>query len=112
MKYYHNLYLSEGFHDKKEKIIEKIEGSQIQLNKYLVVLSKSDVNHLEFFDSVLLKQKVFSQEELFIIGIADGYDCALKMVEKITQDVYDKTKGTDIRSYLLENQKEYEEGKV
>ena len=112
MKYYHNLYLSEGFRDKKEIIIEKLERRQIQLNKYLVVLTKSDANHLEFFDSVLLKQNVFPQEELFLIGIADGYDGALEMVEKITQEVYDRTKGTDIRSYLLETQKEYEEGKV
>ena len=112
MKYYHNLYLSEGFHDKKEIIIEKLERRQIQLNKYLVVLTKSDANHLEFIDSVLLKQNVFPQEELFLIGIADGYDGALEMVEKITQEVYDRTKGTDIRSYLLETQSEYEEGKV
>lgn len=112
MKYYHNLYLSEGFHDKKDIIIEKLERGQIQLNKYLVVLTKSDVNHLEFFDSVLLKQNVFRKEELFLIGIADGYFGALEMVEKITQEVYDRTKGTDIRSYLLETQKEYEEGKV
>lgn len=112
MKYYHNLYLSEGFHDKKEIIIEKLERRQIQLNKYLVVLTKSDANHLEFFDSVLLKQNVFPQEELFLIGIADGYDGALEMVEKITQEVYDRTKGTDIRSYLLGTQGEYEEGNV
>ena len=112
MKYYHNLYLSEGFRDKKEIIIEKLERRQIQLNKYLVVLTKSDANHLEFFVSVLLKQNVFPQEELFLIGIADGYDGALEMVEKITQEVYDRTKGTDIRSYLLETQREYEEGKV
>ncbi len=112
MKYYHNLYLSEGFHGKKDIIIEKLERRQIQLNKYLVVLTKSDSNHLEFFDSVLLKQNVFQQEELFLIGIADGYYGALEMVEKITQEVYDKTKGTDIRSYLLKTQREYEEGKV
>ena len=31
MKYYHNLYLSEGFRDKKEIIIEKLERRQIQL---------------------------------------------------------------------------------
>lgn len=112
MKYYHNLYMSEEFHGKKEEVIEKLENKQLQLNKYLIVLTKNAMNHLEFFDSVLLRQNLFQQEELFLIGIADGYYGALEMVEKITQDVYDKTKGTDIRSYLLETQREFEERNV
>lgn len=72
MKYYHNLYLSEGFHDKKDIIIEKLERRQIQLNKYLVVLTKSDVNHLEFFDSVLLKQNELSKRNYFLSELQMG----------------------------------------
>jgi len=110
MKYYHNLYWSNTFHEIKDEILEKLENGKLQLNKYLVVLTENASNHLEFFDSVILKQEFFGQEELFVIGIADGYPGALDMVEIITQEVYDKTKGTDIRSYLLESQKEFEEG--
>lgn len=112
MKYYHNLYLSEAFRDKKEEIIEKLEKKQLQLNKYLVVLTKNTANHLEFFDSVMLKQSLFGQDDCLVVGIADGYPDALEMVEIITQEVYDRTKGTDIRSYLLESQRQFEEGIV
>ncbi len=109
MKYYYELYLSEELQVKKEEILKKLEQNKAQLNKYLIVLTKSSVNHLEFFDAVLLKQNVFKQNELFIIGIAEGYHGALELVEKITQEVYDKTKGTDIRQYLLGRQREFEE---
>ena len=112
MKYYFNLFWSEELVGKEKEILTKLGQEKVQLNKYLVVLTESDVNHLEFFDSVLLKQNVFKQEELFLIGIADGYFGALEMVEKITQEVYDRTKGTDIRSYLLGTQREYEKGNV
>ena len=109
MKYYHDLYLSDSLISKREDIIEKLEKNQWQLSKFLIVLSQSENNHLEFFDSVLLTQNLMPKEELFVIGIAEGYTGALELVEKITQDVYDVTKGTDIRQYLLATQKEFEE---
>lgn len=109
MKYYCDLYLSEELGMKKKEILEKLEQNKTQLNKYFIVLTKSSINHLEFYDAVLLKQNIFEQSELFIVGIAEGYHGALELVEKITQEVYDKTKGTDIRRYLLERQREFEE---
>ena len=109
MKYYCELYWSEKFQNKKKEILSKLEQNKVQLNKYLIVLTENSKNHLEFFDSVLLKQNIFGQRDLFLVGIADGYFGALELVEIITQEVYDKTKGTNIRGYLLEKQREFEE---
>lgn len=109
MKYYFNLYWSEELVGKEREILTKLGQEQVQLNKYLIALTENDVNHLEFFDSVLLKQNLFKRDNLFVVGIAEGYTGALELVEKITQDVYDVTKGTDIRQYLLVTQKEFEE---
>lgn len=112
MKYYHNLYLSEGFQEKKAEILDKLERKETQLNKYLVVLSKNSNNQLEIFESILLIQKIYEMDNLFVVGIADGYDGALEMIEKLTQEVYDITRGTDIRNYFLEKQRQFEEGIV
>ena len=112
MKYYHALYMSEELIRKKAKIIEKLEKDKWQMEKYLVVLAKNERNHLEYFHSVLLLQKSISKDDLFVIGIANGELGAMELIEKITQEVYDETKGTDIRSFILQKQKEYEEGNV
>ena len=109
MKYYFNLYWSEELVGKEKEILTKLEQEKVQINKYLVVLTENEVNHLEFFDSVLFKQNLFKRDNLFVVGIAEGYIGALELVEKITQDVYDVTKGTDIRRYFLTTQKEFEE---
>lgn len=109
MKYYYNLYISEPLLAKKHEILEKLRQGKLQVNRYLIVLAKNQKNHLEFFDSAFLKQKQTDKDELFVVGIADGCDGALELVEKITQEVYDKTRGTDIRNYLLEQQREFEE---
>ena len=112
MKYYHALYMSEELIRKKAEIIEKLEKDKWQMEKYLVVLAKNERNQLEYFHSVLLLQKSISKDDLFVIGIANGELGAMELIEKITQEVYDETKGTDIRSFILQKQKEYEEGNV
>ena len=112
MKYYHALYVSKELALRKTEIKHKIERREWQLNKYLIVLTRSEHNHLEFFDSVLLLQKAFSTEDLFIVGIADGHSGALEIIKRITEEVYLETGGTDIRNYILQKQQEYEESSV
>lgn len=48
----------------------------------------------------------------YVIVLADGFEEALYLVEKIAQEVYDVTGDMKIRKYLLEQQKKFEEGKV
>lgn len=112
MKYYHNLYLSDGLKEKKEGIIYKLAHDKIQLNKYVIVLAENANNNLEFYDAALLLQRGWKKRRLFVVGIADGFEEALYLVEKIAQEVYDVTGDIKIRKYLLEQQKKFEEEKV
>lgn len=112
MKYYSALYMNDHVKDKKEEIIKNIENDKWQLETYLIALTKNEANHLEIFNSVLLVQKAMPKEELFVVGITNGYAEAIELVEKIAQEVYDETSGADIRNYILQKQREYEEGNV
>jgi len=93
--------MSENLADKKDKIIRKLNQNGIMWNTYVIALAQGEQNHLEFFDSVLLQQKMIAGRDLFVVGIASGYDEALVLVEEIIKEVYDDTKGADIRSYIL-----------
>ena len=108
MKYYYNLYTNDSVRENKLKILSRIERGEFVIGKYLIVLTQNEKNHLEFFDSAFVSQKVVDQEELFVVGLADGYGGAVKLVEKIVNEVLLMTGGTNIRQYLLEQQKEYE----
>ena len=108
MKYYYNLYASDSIREKKLHILSRIEKNEFVLGKFLVVLTQNEKNHLEFFDSALVTQKMVEKDKLFVIGLADGYGGAVKIVESIVNEVLQATGGTDIRNYLLEQQMEYE----
>lgn len=112
MKCYYNLYLDEKARQKREQILKKIKADDWQMEIYCIALAANEKNHLEMFHSALLLQKAVSKENLFLVGIASGYYEAMELVEKITKEVYDNTKGTDIRNYILNRQREFEEGNV
>lgn len=107
IKFYCDLYVSECWREKKNKIIKKLKENRIQPQVYIVALSQGDQNELEFFSSILIKQHVFDNAEVFVVGIANGYDEALFMVRDITKQIYTETGTADLRKYILERQKEY-----
>ena len=112
MKYYYALYMNDYSKKKQADIIKKLEKDKRQINTYLISLTKNEKNHIEIFHSVLLIQKAMEKEDLFIVGIANGYFEALELVEKITQEVYDETGGVDIRNFILQKQQKHEEERV
>ena len=108
VKFYCDLYISECWEKKKEKLINKLRQNALQPQVWVIILSQGKQNHLEFFSSALLKQHVFDNAEIFVVGIADGYDEALYLTEKITGTVYRKTEDADIRQFIVNRQLEYE----
>ena len=68
--------------------------------------SQNKKNHLEIYNSVLLLQPDYPHEDFFVVGIEKGYEDAVELVEQIVQEVYNETKGADIRSYILKKEQE------
>ena len=110
MKFYCDLYLTEEYRVQKGKIIRNLNKKRIGLEQYLIVLANNTNNHLELFHGIHLKQDIFMKEDLLIVGVAKGRNEAFQLVQFITQDIYDKTNTTNIRNYIINRQKEYEEG--
>lgn len=106
MRYYKYLYLSEGIKKKKRKIIRKLNENKLQINIYVITLAQNEKNQLEIYNSMLFLQPNFPNEDFFVVGIAKDYGEALEMVEEISQEVYNATRGADIRSYIIKREQE------
>ena len=101
MRYYKYLYVQEGLEKKKDKIIKKLDKKKLQPNLHVITLASNPENNLDIISGKFLFQPSFPQDDLFVVGIVKSYDDAIAFVERIIQEVYDKTGGTDIRSYIL-----------
>ena len=105
MRYYKHLYVAEGLR-KKEKIIRKLNNNKLQMNIHVITLANNEKNQLEIYNSMVFIQPDFPYDDFLVVGLAKGYEDAVEIVEEIAQEVYNKTKGADIRSYILEREQE------
>ena len=84
----------------------------------LVSILMPTYNHERFIKQAIesaLSQKCDYSYELLInddcstdntLKIAKEYEEALELVEEITKEVYNETKGADIRSYIIKKEQE------
>lgn len=96
--------MSESLEKKKDKIIQKMKKGKYPLTIYILALIEEGENQLEFYSSAILRQSVVSDDGIFVVGIASGYDDAVYMVEDIAKEVYEKKGNLDIRSYIQERE--------
>ena len=106
MRFYKYLYVQEQLEKKKDKIIDKLVQKKVLLSCHVFALSVNPKNQLDIYSSKYLFQPWFSTEELFVIAIVKNHDDALEFVENLVKDVYNETKRTDIRSYILEKEQD------
>ena len=101
MRFYNKLYVGESVKH-TERVKWKLRLKVGQSDIYLIVVSQNGDNQLEFFQSGLLKQKVFRRQDYFIVGIAGNYKEAVGLIERITQDCVDATGTCNIKAFLLD----------
>ena len=108
IRLYCDLYVSECWQEKKEKIIKRLADNRLQPRVYVITLAQGEQNYLEFFSSAFLKQRIYKETELFVVGIAAGYDEAVSMVKEITEQVFKETGDANVRRFIMVRQEEFE----
>ncbi len=108
IRLYCDLYVSECWQEKKEKIIKRLVDNRLQPQVYVITLAQGEQNYLEFFSSVLLKQRIYKETELFVVGIAAGYGEAVSMIKDMTERVYKETGDANVRQFIMMRQEEFE----
>lgn len=108
MIWYENLYIGESIpkrHAKIKRLKWKINHNAGLLNIYIIVLGRYGANLLEIIPTRELVQKCYPKQQLYVVGIAKGYEEALETAAGIVIDVYKHTGGFGVHKYLLNKEK-------
>ena len=95
-----NLYLSDKTAKKKDKIIKKANRGVGMVSIYFITLASNRENLFDIFHAAHLKQPAFYKQDLYVVGIASGYEEALELVQRMIDDIYRKTGGFAVREYF------------
>ena len=79
MKWYDDLYVGESIVHKTNKIKWKIRHNAGQINIYVITLASGEKNLLDIIPSHELLQKGYPKKQLYVIGLAKGYDEAVEV---------------------------------
>ena len=100
MRWYKELYVSDTIGRKVNRIKWKIKHNAGTIGVYVISLSANPDNLLDIIPAHYLLQKAYPKKEMYIIGLAQGYDDALELTTRIIQDIYDKTGAVELKSYF------------
>lgn len=101
MIWHDDLYVGESIIHKTNKIKWKICHNAGQINIYVITLASNERNLLDIIPAQELMQKGYPKQNLYVVGLAKGYDEAVEVAASIVDLVYHKTGGFAIKSYLL-----------
>lgn len=108
MIWHENLYIGESIPKKNIKIKHlkwKINHNAFLPNIFIIVLCRYGTNLLEIIPVRELRQKHYPKQNLYIVGLAKGYNEALETAAGIVSDVYKKTGGFDVKHCLRKPRK-------
>lgn len=104
MRWYKNFYAGKSIEKKKQKIKWKVNHNAGQLEIYLITLAANKENLLDIIPSWELMQKYYPKKNLYILGIAGGYEEALELAGSIVTEVYQKTNGFNLHQFFQKEQ--------
>lgn len=108
MIWYENLYIGESIPKKDAKIRRlkwKINHNKCLTNAFIIVLCRCGTNLLEIIPARELKQKCYPRQNLYVAGLAKGYQEALETAAAIVADVYKNTGGFGVKSFFGQHKK-------
>ena len=91
MKWYNNLYVGENAKRRKHKIMMRAMRNKPQIGIYMITLPVNEANSLEIYPSYILLQKHYRKKNMMIVGISQGYEEALQVMQEIIMDCYRET---------------------
>ncbi len=104
MEWYNNLYIGKNAKRRKHKIIMRVIRRKPQIGIYLITLPVNEANSLEIYPSYILLQKYYRKKKMMVVGISEGYDEALQIMQDIIMDCYNET-GQFLVSRMIEKHK-------
>lgn len=102
MKFLQELYLGETIAPKVDQIVKKIMTSKAVPNLYLIAIAGNPDNMLDLIPQWEVLQKGYPKEHLRIVGLADGKEDAIGLMQFMVEESLEKTGNANVRAYLEE----------
>ncbi len=106
MKWYRKLYIGETAKKNKYHIITGMKRNHPPANSYYITLALNGTDLLDIYAGKDMCWKYFRKKEIWVIGIANGYNEAVELACQILTELYIETGSFHIKRFILEGNKQ------
>ena len=100
MYWYGDLYVGTMAAKNKSRIINKLKKHRLIKDVFVITKASNGCDLFDIYPANVLTQKYFREKDLFVIGIAAGYDEAIELVRSIVEDVYLRQSIANLKEYF------------
>lgn len=91
MQWYSHLYMGERAKPHRREIVQGIREEKLQPEVYVITSPQNEKNFCDIYPSAMLLLPSEKKKKRMILGIAITYWEALEVVQRMTDDLYQKT---------------------
>lgn len=95
------LYLDNVDDKEVENIKQKLQTTPLFCEQSVIAISHNPSDQLEIYQAGQLVQRYYVENPLYVIGIAQNYDGAVKIVQQIVTECLEKRGDCSLKEYLL-----------
>ncbi|MHB8130029.1 MAG: hypothetical protein ACYDEX_13630 [Mobilitalea sp.] len=85
---------------KKEKVIASINNREATFGVYCIAFASHPSNLFDIMEANELLFPYYKKSEVRIVGLAKGKEEAIKLVQEMLMEVYNKTGDFKVRNYF------------
>ena len=102
MIWYDHLYVGEKAKRHRFSIIQSIRQKKLRPGAYVITPPSNGNNILDIYPAAVLFQEYYQRKDLLVLGVADGYQDALRLAGRIVGEMYEKTGTFCLEEFLRE----------
>jgi len=95
------LFLSDKMEKKKKKVIAAISKRKATFHVYCIAFASQPDNLFDIMDANELLFPHYKKTDFCIVGLAEGKEEAISLVQDMIVEIYNQTGGFDVRTYFV-----------
>lgn len=99
MRFAKKIYFSDGLAGKEKELKVRLKLRKLKKQVYVIYFSRySDTP--EFMHSIFLRQKYYKKHSMYVIGIVETYEQAVKYIAGLLKDSFEKNGNFNVKEIV------------
>ncbi len=99
MRFAKQLYVSDGLAGREKELKVRLKLHKLKKHVFIIYFNRYS-NTPEFMNSIFLRQKYYKKYPMYVIGVVETYEQALKYIADLLKDAFGKNGNFNVKEIV------------